>query len=198
MKTHSTLILASLASMALVNAQESGEPGCCDGAPQVVKAGFRDAATHVSLSKGKGVRANPISQLRSATPPEDAMDSKAYKPESIIARSEAIHRGGVATLIPKRAVLHLPEGLRGAIGLPSGVRLVSWAEFYRSNRNWIRTIEVTRDQAEGFVQMSEEAVESFKESRHLIVATYQTGPISVMPLREDESSETDETTQEEL
>lgn len=182
MKSLIVIISSILVPVGLLPAQESG-PGCCGNSNK--KTAFRDAATHEALAKRGRGKANPISELRSVRPPEDAMNSKAFKPESIIARSEVLHRGQVATLIPKRAVLHLPAGLRGAVGMPEGVQLVSWADFYRANRNWIRTLEVTRAQAEGETPLSEEAVESFKESRDLIVATYQTGPISVMPLKEE-------------
>lgn len=176
------LIVAAILPGVFLSAQEK-DPGCCgnNNAGPV----FRDAATNKSLSAHGAARENPIAGLRSAQPPEEAMNSKAYKPESIIARSEVIHRGKLATLVPKRAVLHLPADLRGSVGLPEGVQLISWAEFFKMNRNWIRTLEVTRAQAEGEIALSEETVESFKESRHLIVATYQTGPISVMPLKEE-------------
>ena len=194
MRTLHTIVAASLIPAASLIAEERA-PGCCgSGIPD--NAVFRDAATHSTLTVRETPGKNPIRELRSATPPEDAMNSKAYVPQSIIGRSEVIHRGKVATLVPKRAVLHLPEGLRGSTGLPEGARLVSWAEFYRANRNWIRTFEVSRAQAEGETPLAEEAVESFKESPHLIVATYQTGPISVMPLREEESSNAAETKQQ--
>lgn len=177
-----TTILAAMLPVALLSAQDK-DPDCCGNS----NAGpvFRDAATHKSLAARGQAQENPIASLPSIQPPEEAMNSKAYKPESIIARSEVIHRGRMATLVPKRAVLHLPDDLRGAVGLPQGVQLISWAQFYKLNRNWIRTLEVTRAQAEGDAPLSEEVVESFKESRHLIVATYQTGPISVMPLKEE-------------
>lgn len=179
----SRIILAAVVLPATALMAQQQDPGCCGN--DNGRSAFRDAATHKSLTAHGGVRENPIAGLRSAQPPEEAMNSKAYKPESIIARSEVIHRGKLATLVPKRAVLHLPADLRGSVGMPEGVQLISWGDFYKMNRNWIRTLEVTRAQAEGDAALSEEMVESFKESRHLIVATYQTGPISVMPLKEE-------------
>jgi hypothetical protein len=158
------------------------------------KALFRDAATHDTLVERGRSKVDPISQLPEVKAPEDAMNSKAHKPESILARSEVIRRGKVATLVPKEAILHLPAGLRGVIGLEPGVRMVPWKDFYTANRSWIRTIEVTRDQAEGFVPMPEETVASFKDSTYLIVATYQTGPISVMPVKEEAAATESEPT----
>ncbi|GAA5480207.1 hypothetical protein Hhel01_03731 [Haloferula helveola] len=137
--------------------------------------------------------------MRRVVMPEEVKVSEAPKPESILARSEVLYRGNIATLIPKRAVLHLPSGLRGALARPAegqGVKFVQWSQFYAANRSWIRTVEVTRAQAEGMEAMPEETVEKFKESREMIVATYQTGPISVMPVKEPEAATatTDETT----
>jgi len=152
---------------------------CCGGTdPSRV---FRDAATHDSLVEaGKG-RGNPIGELAQQNVPEEVKQSTPYKPTSLIARSEILKRGSTATLVPKRAVLHVPSDLRGVLGLPENPNLVNWPDFLLQNRAWIRTVEVTRAQAEGMAPLSEEMLESFKECRQVVVATYQTGPISVLP-----------------
>ncbi|BCX49094.1 hypothetical protein HAHE_30020 [Haloferula helveola] len=171
---------------------------CCQPGSNTPRV-FRDAATHDTIVGNARPRPNPISSMRRVVMPEEVKVSEAPKPESILARSEVLYRGNIATLIPKRAVLHLPSGLRGALARPAegqGVKFVQWSQFYAANRSWIRTVEVTRAQAEGMEAMPEETVEKFKESREMIVATYQTGPISVMPVKEPEAATatTDETT----
>lgn len=147
---------------------------------------FRDAATHDTIVENRKVRPNPISELASVEVPEEAKAAKAYKPQSLLARSEVIKRGNVATLVPKRAVLHVPADLRGVLGMPESPQLINWAEFFLQNRSWIRTVEVTRNQAEGGEPLSEELIKSFEDCRQLVVATYQTGPISVLPYVEPE------------
>ncbi|MBK1827666.1 hypothetical protein [Haloferula rosea] len=157
------------------------QDGCCgDQAPP--RAVIRDAATHDSIVEaGRGRAVNPIGQLATANIPEEVKSSKPFKPESLIARSEVLKRGNTATLVPKRAVLHLPADLRGVMGLPENPQLVNWPDFLMQNRAWIRTVEVTRAQAEGQAPLSEAMLESFKDCRQVVVATYQTGPISVLP-----------------
>lgn len=147
---------------------------------------FRDAATHDSIVENRKVRPNPISELAQVAVPEEAKASETYKPQSLLARSEVIKRGNTATLVPKRAVLHVPADLRGVIGMPENPQLVNWGEFFAQNRSWIRTVEVTRNQAEGGAPLSEELIKSFEDCRQVVVATFQTGPISVLPYVEPE------------
>lgn len=183
---HSILIPALAGALVLPLAAQSG---CC-GSSRPGAPVYRDAATHESIMEKRGEpMPNPITRLSNTAAPEEVKDSKVYVPESLMSRSDVIHFGRFATLVPKRAILHLPTSLRGSVGMPSGVQMVSWGQFYKANRNWIRTYEVTRAQAEGMAPLPEEATEMFEKSRQLIVATYQSGPISVMPLKEDEKSD---------
>lgn len=161
---------------------------------------FRDAATHESLAGQKKQPADPISVLVPNEMPVPQGDLEPFKPTSLIARSEILHARGAATLVPKRAILHLPAGLKGAHGMPKGSpKILNWRDFYVANRSWIDTVEVTRAQAEGRAPLSEKLVESFEECRKVVVAVYQAGPISVLPLAEPveedpeeaESAETD-------
>ena len=64
-----------------------------------------------------------------------------------------------------------------------GSKLVTWADFYAVNRGWITTVEVCRVQAEGNSPLAEETQKQIGKSANLIVATYQAGPISVLPLK---------------
>jgi len=108
--------------------------------------------------------------------------SKANKPPSLLARSEIISFGGVATLVPKRAIIHKPQSLVSRTGaFAQGDRLQSWREFYAANRGWITTMEVTRAQAEGKEPFSEEAAKSLEKSSAIVVATFSGDPISVLP-----------------
>lgn len=177
--------LAIISICALAVAPIQGQTDCCNGSsPQ--KRIIRDVETHDSITAKTRGRLNPISELVSVDVPEEARASKAVKPVSLIARSEILNRGNVATLVPKRAVLHVPADLRGTLGLPDNPRLVSWPEFLAQNRAWIRTIEVSRAQAEGQSPLDESVVEMFKDCRQVVVATYQTGPISVLPFVDPE------------
>ena len=175
-------ILAALANVCVAE----NISGCC---PErgVSKRVFRDAANHDSIIERKATDADPISLLKpvvQSTPVEGVV---APKRVSLIERSDIIHQGDLVTLVPKRAVLHLPDHLRGQVGKVEGKKLVNWPEFYRANRAWIDTIEVTRAQAEGRAPLSEELIKSFEKRTKAVVAVMQGGPISVLPLEKPEA-----------
>src|SRR6476620_6663117 len=86
--------------------------------------------------------------------------SKVNQPEDLISRSDIISYGGMTTLVPKRAIIQLPPSLAQRVGKSDGSKIVPWAEFYAANRGWIRTIEVTRQQAGGSEHFPEETSES--------------------------------------
>lgn len=147
---------------------------------------FRDAATHETLSEvAKKLPADPMSEARKVSVSVEAEGSQVYRPQGIIARSDILNRSGFCVLVPKRAVLHLPDQYQGSLGLNPGTKIVHWQEFFANNRSWIRTLEVTRNQAEGLEPLSEDVVKRFTGCDQVVVATYQGGPISVLPLQEE-------------
>ena len=145
---------------------------------------YRDAATHKSLVGRVKTQKEPLEDYKSSEKLDESQVSERYKPKSLIARSEILHARGFATLVPKRAVLHLPDGLKAYFGLPTGsTQVVPWSKFYVANRAWIDTVEVTRAQAEGRAPLSEELIKSFEKRRNVVVAVLQGGPISVLPVQ---------------
>lgn len=153
------------------------------------KKEFRDAATHQEIS-GKlerAMRADPMTMLDKSTGPDP---SKENKPADLFEQSDIICFGGRATLVPKRAILSAPDGVRGRLALSPGAKFVPWSEFYRLNRGWISTVEVSRVQAEGRELIDEETRDRIGKSRNLVVATFKGGPISVLePVAESETKE---------
>ncbi|MBB5353387.1 hypothetical protein HNR46_003644 [Haloferula luteola] len=146
---------------------------------------FRDAATHDALvEKAAAARSTPVASAPPVVVSSEGETKELFRPEGLLARSEMLHLGHFATLVPKRAVLHIPECRRRFVGLEHGMRLIHWSEFLVRNRGWIRTMEVTRAQAEGLKPLDPKVVENFKDCSEVIVATYQGGPISVLPLKE--------------
>lgn len=143
-------------------------------------AEMRDAATHeeLVLTYQKAAQNDPVRKL----PPSKGVDpSVVNKPKSLIADSDILCFNGMATLVPKRAVLQIPKNLAGRLKYIPGSKLLSWADFYAVNRGWITTVEVSRVQAEGNSPLGEETQKQMTKSSNLIVATYQAGPISVLP-----------------
>lgn len=107
--------------------------------------------------------------------------SKVNQPEDLISKSDIISYNGMTTLVPKRAIIQLPESLAQRVGHPDGSRIVSWAEFHAANRGWITTLEVTRAQAAGREPFSKETSATLSKATTMVVATFNGGTISVLP-----------------
>lgn len=144
---------------------------------------MRDVATHEQLSKQllKAEQQDPAKSMTAVPVTEDP--SVVNRPQSLISRADMVSFGGNATLIPKRAILQLPENFADRVGVKSNVKIRTWEDFYALNRAWITTIEVSRVQAEGNQPLADATKTQITKSGNLIVATYQGGPISVLPLK---------------
>lgn len=143
---------------------------------------MRDAVTHdqLSLAYRKAAQEDPMRKLKPAKGPDPSVVNQ---PEDLVASSDIMSFGGRATLVPKRAILHVPKNLEGRIKFVPGSAIVSWADFFALNRGWITTVEVSRVQAEGNDALAENISDRIQKSSNLVVATYQGGPISVLPLK---------------
>ena len=154
---------------------------------------FRDAATNEDLINQAKQSANykPLAKPN----PRKVEEGKSQDPTKenpipdLIATSDFLSARGLSTLIPKRALLHVPKKYQGNIQFVKGSRLVIWPTFYRSNRGWIKTMEVTRAQAQGKENFTEEVIENLAKSSVVVVATYKGGPISVLPYKDPEAPE---------
>jgi hypothetical protein len=187
-----SFILKALFSLSLVvpftvNAQSTGS----------VK--MRDAATHDQLSQLLRMmqQRDPIQALGPAIGKKDEDPSKALTSRDLIKDSAILCYRGYLTLVPKRAVLHLPEKLKERFEAKDKVKIVSWSGFLQINRGWIRALEVTREQAMGQTPMSEEVMKSFQDETSAVIATFKGGPISVLPYIAPENPEGGETAPEE-
>lgn len=168
MKRKTLLIFASL----LV-------PAAASPAPQPARV-MRDSVTHeqLSLSLRTAGQNDPMRKLAMSRGPDP---SKVNQPEDLLSQSDMISFGGYATLVPKRAIIHIPAALAGRIKMEPGHKIQSWAEFYSLNRGWISTVEVNRPQAEGNLPLPEEISTRIGKSSNLTVATYKGAPISMLP-----------------
>ena len=154
---------------------------------QPPKPVVRKAVTNEQLSQAlrKAAQNDPMDKLQQS---KGADSSKENQPKNLLEQSDIICFGGVATLVPKRAILSAPVKLKERLTLQPGARIVGWADFYAANRGWITTVEVSRIQAEGNQPIAEKTQESIAKSTNLVVATYSGGPISVLPLKEPEDA----------
>lgn len=147
---------------------------------------FREAANHQSLALKSRRAPNP---LKNMTALEGKDPTKENQPVNLIEQSDIICFNGMATLVPKRAIISTPERYKSRCKYVEGAKIVSWTDFYSRNRGWITSLEVTRKQAEGNDLIDEKVSEHIQKSGKLIVATYQGGPISMLPPKEADDVE---------
>jgi hypothetical protein len=151
------------------------------------KPAFRDAATNESLAgKYREVsKTNPMTDPKTkftVTTGEDP--SVKNKVGNLLENSEFITFNGHTTLVPKRAIIVIPDKYKDRINNhKEGSKIVSWAEFFSLNRGWISTLEVNFSQAKGEKPVNAEEMEVLNKSKNLIVAVLENGPISVLPLK---------------
>lgn len=153
-----------------------------EAADEPRKIAMRDVATHDEIveiaRKAREENPQPVFQ-----PAEGEDPSVVNRPADLLQRSDILCYNGIATLVPKRAILHRPKELEDRLVLSPAAGFQNWSEFLNANRSWITTVAVSRVQAEGNHPLPEETVKSFAKERRLVVAVYQDGPISVLPLK---------------
>lgn len=175
MKPSPLILLACILSHLPVAAQQPGAPpqqhATVEMRDVIGEERLRAMAQKVSLPMAKVL---PAAELK-----EDP--TKVNQPEDLVSRSDILSYGGMTTLVPKKAIIRLPESLAQRVGHPDGSRIVPWAEFFAANRGWITTVEITREQARGIDPFSEEMTQSISKASTLVIATFQGGAISVLP-----------------
>lgn len=171
------VLVAAAASLSAASAQQVR-----------ASAPTRDAATHEQILAQRQELQRQAEEKAATTVAASPVTlekdpSKVNKPTGLIGRSEVLSYNGYATLVPKRAIIHLPGSLGSRLGLDKSDKIQGWQEFYLNNRGWISTVEVTPKQAEGKEPLPEETLKTMGESSSIIVATYQGEPISVLPVQ---------------
>ena len=99
--------------------------------------------------------------------------------QSIIKQSMILHDGTNWTIVPKGAVIFLPEALKNRVDVKPIGTLLPWSEFLAKNFGWITTNEVTFDQAAGNIALPAARVAFWAKQDKIVVAVHQNGPISV-------------------
>jgi len=134
---------------------------------------------------------DPLRQLGEPIGKTDDDPAKGLHSRDLIKESTILCFRGSLTLVPKRAVLFVPDALISRIGVQPNANVLAWADFRNANRGWIRSVEVSRDQALGVVPLSEETVAAYTKGSSIVIATFMDGPISVLPLKTPAPAESD-------
>lgn len=120
---------------------------------------------------------NPMRLLQS--PPKEG--AKIHRPEdqSIIKQSVILQDGTHWTLVPKGAVIYLPEALKSRVNAKPDGTLLAWPDFLARNQAWITTHDISFDQATGNKPLQTESVAFWPKQNKVVIAVHQKGPISV-------------------
>ncbi len=122
-------------------------------------------------------QANPIAQLEKPAAGEAKVTTPAD--QSILKQSMVLHDGKNWTIVPKGAVVFLPDSLKSRVDAKPVGKLLTFADFISLNRSWIATDEVSFDQAAGNEPLAAANVASWSKQEKLVIAVHHSGPISV-------------------
>ena len=108
-------------------------------------------------------------------------DAKVARPQnqSIVKQSTILSDGKSWTLVPKGALVHVPERLKPRVDNPPAGQLLPWLDFLAMNRAWVTTNEVTFQQAKGDEPIPAECTTAWAKQDKVVVAVHHGGPISV-------------------
>lgn len=154
---------------------------------------MRDTVKHSELSRSLRMaqQNDPMRNLGPAMGDTEKDPAKNLAGRDLIKESIILCFRGDLTLVPKNSVLYMPPQLESRFQAADGAAIKTWQDFYRANRGWIRTIEVSQDQAMGRAPLPKDTEATFASSTSVIVATYNGGPISVNPYVEPEEPKSD-------
>lgn len=142
---------------------------------------IRDAATHDQLVK-KYAAAQQNDPMARLVPTQGPDPAATVQVKDLVSQSDIISFNGLATMVPKGAILHMPQSVADRVNhYQNGSKLLFWPSFYEKNHGWITTKEVTRRQAEGKDPLDPEFTQRIGKTGNLVIATFAGGPISMLP-----------------
>ncbi len=129
---------------------------------------------------------NPMTRLQS--PPKGKSVARRPEDQSIIRQSVILNDGKNWTLVPKGAVIFLPDSMKHRVVAKPVGTLLPWSEFLSNNIAWIATHDVSFDQATGAKPLPAERAAFWAKHDKLVIAVHQNGPISVLASNNPQSS----------
>jgi len=104
--------------------------------------------------------------------------------QSIIKQSVILHDGNNWTLVPKGAVVFLPESMKNRVAAKPVGTLLPFTDFLARNHAWITTDEVSIHQAAGTEPLPSGRVAFWTRQGKVVVSVHQGGPISMPAAKE--------------
>lgn len=98
--------------------------------------------------------------------------------KSIYDGSTILVSNGQHTVLPEGAVIFIPDHLKSRVAEKPVGKFVLWPDFLRANRGWIRTLEVSIDQAKGVEPVNEQRSKVLRSAGVVVVSQYNKQPVS--------------------
>lgn len=96
----------------------------------------------------------------------------------LVRHSEFISFDGHSTLVPKHAIIHVPEIRRSCITRGLEGKFLPWAEFAARYRGLVHPFEVSLDEASGKTPIAPERFAAARKTDRILVAVLNGGPVS--------------------
>lgn len=97
----------------------------------------------------------------------------------LFAISTLFHHNGNWAMVPKGAVIHIPSRLSDKVVTKPRGKLLRWPVFLARYGGLFHTQEVSMLQAKGKEKINPKAIEAYKGTGKIVVATYHRQPITV-------------------
>ncbi|WAC20520.1 hypothetical protein OVA24_03895 [Luteolibacter sp. SL250] len=167
-------LLAILALPALASAQQ--RPGGGGMGEEVIPKN-RPAPASVVATDAQLLAAQKAQKFGGLAP-------KGQKQETwdLDANSSFIKYDGAVTLVPKGAILFVPDRFKDAVVTGISGKFSLWNEFSTKYRGLVTPFEVTVEQASGAKPIEEERLAAARRSGLILVAVFNGNPISVQSI----------------
>jgi len=154
------------------------EAGKVEASPNLKPIVVSERPTHASLAKKQKEQK---SKKYTNGEVKEIKPIVTVKKRSLIGSSTLIASGNHWTIVPKGAVIHLPDLLKSkVVSKPQG-KLQHWPVFLRENSGWIHLHPVSLKHAHGQKFLGEKPMKAYKSMGKMVIATRGGNPISVAP-----------------
>ena len=150
------------------------------GVLAVSAAPTRDGITADAFAAARQGNAGAFAAIETPTAP---VETRRPAQASLLQQSVILNDGRHWTLVPRGAVIHLPEAHRRRVDAKPVGTLLPWNEFLRRNIAWITTEELTLRQAEGVHPVNPRRVQFWSKQDKIVVGVHRGGPISYQASR---------------
>lgn len=174
-KAGTTFVLFSLCFAVNVGAQEVPPESALKLTPAKASK-MRDRITDEQLKELRKDAPAPFEKTKAKAieKPPAAVKANIYQ------ISDILTDGSFHTVVPKGAILSVPESLADRLATSPAGKFQFWPDFYARNKNWIKLQEVEVDMAKGKVPLPEGVIKMMATEPKMVIAAYKGNLITVL------------------